>query len=63
MPAANFAAYQAEDLAAWLGAHLHGAQVVERERFPVVPHVGDDRRARSNPSHARAPVANGFASE
>ncbi len=28
---------QALDLAAWLGAHLHGAQLVDRERFLVVP--------------------------
>jgi hypothetical protein len=28
---------QAQDLAAWLGAHLHGAQLVERERYLVVP--------------------------
>jgi hypothetical protein len=27
----------ARDLAAWLGAHLHGAQLVERERYLVVP--------------------------
>ena len=27
----------AQDLAAWLGAHLHGAQLVERERYLVVP--------------------------
>jgi hypothetical protein len=27
----------AKDLAAWLGAHLHGAQLVERERYLVVP--------------------------
>jgi hypothetical protein len=28
---------QAQDLAASLGAHLHGAQLVERERYVVVP--------------------------
>ncbi len=28
---------QAQDLAAWLSAHLHGAQLVARERFLVVP--------------------------
>ncbi|HVQ42379.1 MAG TPA: hypothetical protein VMS54_09235 [Vicinamibacterales bacterium] len=28
---------QAQDLAAWLGAHLHGAQLVDRERYLVVP--------------------------
>ncbi|MCA1647266.1 MAG: hypothetical protein LC797_18025 [Chloroflexi bacterium] len=28
---------QALELAAWLGAHLHGAQLVERERYLVVP--------------------------
>lgn len=28
---------QAGDLAAWLGAHLHGAQLVDRERYLVVP--------------------------
>jgi hypothetical protein len=27
----------ARELAAWLGAHLHGAQLVERERYMVVP--------------------------
>jgi hypothetical protein len=27
----------ARELAAWLGAHLHGAQLVERERYLVVP--------------------------
>ena len=27
----------ARDLPAWLGAHLHGAQLVERERYLVVP--------------------------
>jgi hypothetical protein len=28
---------QARDLASWLGAHLHGEQLVDRERFLVVP--------------------------
>ena len=27
----------AVELASWLGAHLHGAQLVERERYLVVP--------------------------
>jgi hypothetical protein len=27
----------ARELAAWLGAHLHGAQLVQRERFVIVP--------------------------
>jgi hypothetical protein len=31
---------QAQDLAAWLRAHLHGAELVERERYRVVP--GED---------------------
>lgn len=37
---------QARELAAWLGAHLHGADLVERERYLVVP--GDDLETLSD---------------
>ena len=40
---------QAQDLAAWLRAHLHGGELVERDRYLVVP-----ASMTASPPHNRA---------